>query len=497
MSANRKLKILFVTSELVPFIKTGGLADVSAALPQVLTELGHEVRILVPKYGAIDSRKHKIHDVVRLKDLKINIGDKEVIFSLKSSFLPTQRVRVQIYFLENHEYFGSRKNLYSDPLTGELYKDNDERFILLARSVYELIQKLGWVPDIIHCNDWQTGLVPAYLKYLYANEPQVAALKILFTIHNLHYQGDFSKNIFPKLSLPKELNSEKGIVHNGKINFLKAGLLYSDCINTVSETYAKEIISDKQISEGLYSVLSKRKDKVFGVVNGIDYNVWNPEVDKFIPKKFGLKNIINKFTNKQLLVEKIGFKYEENVPLVGMISRLFESKGIDLVIDAFDQLMKLNLHFILLGNGEKKYHSIFEKLARKYPNKFSVYLGFNDELAHFIEAGSDIFLMPSKYEPCGLNQMYSLVYGTVPVVRRTGGLADTVVPYNDKTKEGNGFVFNKYDSDSLVKEVKKAIQCYQDKKTWFNIIKNGMKTDFSWQSSAKKYIELYKTVLSI
>lgn len=495
MSLPKRFKVLFVTSELFPFIKTGGLADVSAALPQMLSELGHEVRIIVPKYGAIDSRRFKIHDVVRLKDIVVKVGDKDVVFSLKSSFLPSQKVRVQIYFLENAEFFGSRKSLYSDPITGVDYKDNDERFIILSKAVFQLIIRLLWTPDIIHCNDWQCGLIPAYFKTFFKKELQFSKMKTLFTIHNLSYQGIFNGSVFEKTNLPKELNSDKGILHDGKVNFMKSGLMYADCINTVSSTYAKEIVDDKALSSGLNAVLSKRKNSVYGIVNGIDNNIWNPEFDKFIPKKYSIRNFSNKLFNKQALVERFGLTYNENTPVVGVISRLLDTKGMDLIADAFDEMMKLDMQLILLGTGEKKYHQLFEKLSKKYSNKFACYIGFNDDLAHLIEAGADIYLMPSKYEPCGLNQMYSLVYGTVPVVRETGGLADTVEKYNEKTEEGTGFIFKNYSSDAMLKELKRALIIFNDKKTWAKIVKNGMKQDFTWQSSAKKYIELYKTVL--
>lgn len=494
--ATKKLKILFVTSEVVPFVKTGGLADVSAALPQMLSEMGHEVRIVVPKYGAVDERKFKIHEIVRLKDLQIKIGNKDVIFSLKSCFLPGQRIRVQIYFLENQEYFGNRNSLYTDPKTGKDYSDNDERFILLNRSVMELIIKLGWIPDIIHCNDWQTGLVPVYLKTIYKNEPGFDKFNTLFTIHNLAFQGEFSKSSFHKLGLPEELNSEKGLLHKGKINFMKGALLYADAINTVSETYANEIRSIAELGEGLKDVLAKRKGNLFGIVNGIDTKVWNPEKDKLIPENYSAKNLELKLENKKELSERFGFEFEPNVPIIGIISRLFDSKGIDLIQKAFPDLMKLNVKIILLGTGESKYHQFFEKMSSKFSKKFASYLGFNDDLAHLIEAGADILLMPSKYEPCGLNQMYSLVYGTVPVVRETGGLADTVIRYNEKSGEGTGFVFKKYDTKEMLKELKKALTIYEDKKTWQKIMRNGMKSDFSWGTSAKKYIDLYKTILT-
>ncbi len=494
--AAKKLKILFVTSEVVPFVKTGGLADVSAALPQMLSELGHEVRIVVPKYGAVDDRKYKIHEVVRLKDLSIKIGDKEVVFSIKSCFLPGQKVRVQIYFLDNQEYFGSRNSLYADPMTGDDYPDNDERFILLSNSVFELISKLGWIPDIIHCNDWQTGLIPAYLKTIYKDDPVFSQFKTLFTVHNLAYQGEFPKSSFAKTGLPDDLNSEKGIEIYKKINFMKSGLVFSDVINTVSETYANEIRTDDELGAGLKDVLAKRKNDLYGIVNGIDTKVWNPEKDKHLPKKYTSKTIDNKVQNKKALAEKFGFVFDENTPIIGLISRLYNAKGYDLLSEAFPELMKLNIQMVLLGTGDRKYHTLFDKMAQKYPDKFACYLGFNDELAHLIEAGSDIFLMPSRYEPCGLNQMYSLMYGTVPLVRETGGLADTVVKYNEKTGEGNGFVFKKYEKAALLKELNRALKVYEDKKSWTKIMKNGMKSDFSWNSSAKKYIELYKTILN-
>jgi starch synthase len=494
--AAKKYKILFVTSEVVPFIKTGGLADVSSSLPQALAEMGHEVRIVVPKYGAVDDRKYKIHEVVRLKDLKVKIGDKEVIFSLKSCFLPGQRVRVQIYFLDNHEYFGSRNSLYTDPMTGKDYKDNNERFVLLNLSVFELIQKLGWVPDLIHCNDWQCGLVPAYLKTVYKDHQLFSDFKTLFTVHNLAYQGKFSNSSFKFTGLPEALYSEKGILLDDKVNYMKSGLLYADVINTVSNTYADEVRTKDEYGAGLKEILAKRKNDLYGILNGIDNKVWNPEKDKHLAKKFSAKTIESKKINKISLTERFGLEYKEEVPVLGIISRLYDSKGIDLVQEIFMNLMKLDIQLIVLGTGDPKYHTFFDKMAMKYRDKFVCYLGFNDELAHLIEGGSDIFLMPSKYEPCGLNQMYSQKYGTVPIVRETGGLADTVEKFNEKTGEGTGFMFNKYDPNDFLSEIKRAVTIYQDKKVWLKIMKAGMRQDFSWTSSAKKYIELYKTIIS-
>jgi len=496
MAATKKLKILFVTSEVVPFIKTGGLADVSSALPQKLQELGHQVRIVVPKYGAIDERKYKIHEVVRLKDLTTQIGKKEVVYSLRSSFLVGSKARVQIYFLDNEEYFGKRHSLYIDQMTGKNYKDNDERFILLAKSVFELIDKLGWIPDVIHINDWQTSLIPAYHKTLFKDNEKFQNIKTLLTIHNIGQQGIFPKSSFAKTGLPSSLEKESGVMFNGKVNFLKTGIKYADAISTVSKTYAEEICKIDEISSGLKKVINSRKKDLYGIVNGIDTLVWNPEKDKKLHKKFAANSLPKKLENKEELADKFGLDFNPDIPIIGMISRLDDNKGFDLFKKAFKEIMSLDVQLVLLGTGEKKYQKFFEEAEMKYENKFSCFIGFDEDLAHLIEAGSDMFLMPSKYEPCGLNQMYSLVYGTLPIVRKTGGLADTVTNYNPKDKTGNGFVFTKYDSAELIKTIKTALKYYnEDKKTWEKLMKSGMKTNFSWLSSAKNYVNLYKDIL--
>ncbi len=497
MPSSKNLKILFVTSEVIPFVKTGGLADVSSSLPQALFEMGHQIRILVPKYGAIDERKYKIHEVVRLKDLSTEVSGKVIDFSLRSSFLVGTRARVQLYFLDNDQYFGSRHSLYSDPISGQDFKDNDERFILLSRSVFELIDRLGWVPDIIHCNDWQTALIPAYLKEKYSDREEFKNIKTIFTIHNLALQGVFPKSSFNKTGLPEELFKNGSIFHNNKFNFLKVGIQYANMVSTVSENYAKEICKTDEISLGLHEPLCSREKDLRGILNGIDTRIWNPEKDKQIAKKFTIKSLENKELNKIALAEKFGFELAENRPVIGMISRLYDFKGFDLIKKSFSELLKLDAHFVLLGTGDRKYHEFFQEQMMKHRDKFSCYLGFDDQLAHLIEAGSDMYLMPSKYEPCGLNQMYSLNYGAIPIVRQTGGLADTVVRFKEKTGEGNGFVFKEYNADDMISEIKRAIKIFNsDKTAWTKLMKNGMKTDFSWQNSAKKYVDLYRKVLN-
>ncbi|MCB9250523.1 MAG: glycogen synthase GlgA [Ignavibacteriales bacterium] len=496
MPPTKKYKILFVTSEVVPFVKTGGLADVSSSLPQKLQELGHQVRIVIPKYGAIDERRFKIHEVVRLKDLITTIGGKEVVYSLRSSFLVGSKVRVQLYFLDNEEYFGSRRSLYADPITGKDYKDNDERFILVAKAVFELITKLGWIPDIVHCNDWQGGLVPIYLKTLFKDEPEFHNIKTVFTIHNIGARGEFPKSSLGKTVLPDYFKSDKELLHKDKFSFLKSGIQFADAITTVSKTFANELSTNKELSGDYYDVLKSRSKDMTGILNGIDVNIWNPEKDKQIAKKYSIKNIEAKKENKKVLVEKFGLKYDENKPVIGMISRLDDAKGMTLVQKAFKDLMKLDAQFILLGTGEKKLQTFFEKATAKHSDKFACYIGFDEQLAHLITAGSDMFLMPSKVEACGLNQMYSLVYGTIPIVRKTGGLADTVEDFDTKTGKGNGFVFTKYDEKSLLGAVNNAIKVFaSDQKGWLKLQKTSMKSNFTWLASSKEYVDLYKKIL--
>jgi starch synthase len=490
----QSFNILFLSSEVVPFAKTGGLADVSFALPQAIKELGHEIRVMMPKYGFISERKFGIHEIIRLKEMDIPVGDKLQKGSAKASFIVGQKTKVQVYFLESEVYY-NRNGLYVDPKTKKDYPDNDERFIFFCKGVIETLRKLGWRPDVIHCNDWQTALVPVYLKTTYKDDPLLKGIKTILTIHNIGYQGVFPKESFLKSGLPDEIFPQ--IQHNGSFNFLKAGILYADFITTVSPTYAKEIISDDELGAGLSDVLRKRKRDIFGILNGVDYSVWSPETDKFIPVPYGVQTIESKYENKKALLKHFGLEYNENIPVVAQISRLAEQKGFDLIEEIIDKMMELDLQYIVLGTGEPRYEEMLERIKKKYPKKVGIHIGFSEELAHLIEAGADIFLMPSKYEPCGLNQMYSLRYGTVPVVRKTGGLADTVEEFNPKTGRGTGFLFEKYNGQELLKALKKALNLYKNKKVWLKLMKNGMVKDFSWSVSARKYVELYEKLVSV
>ncbi len=490
----KPLNVLFAASEVEPFAKTGGLADVSGALPQTIKQMEHEIRVIMPRYGCINERKSRLHEMIRLKDIEIPIGERSYPASIKSSFIINNHTKVQVYFVDNHDLLG-RPGLYVDPDTKKDYPDNDERFVFFCRGILEVLKRLGWQPDIIHCNDWQTGLIPAYLKTLYKDDPFYRETRTVFTIHNMAYQGIFPKSVFPKTGLPEELMSEQGVEAHGNVNFLKAGLSFADAITTVSEKYAEEIRSSEEYGAGLQDIVKKRKNDVTGIVNGIDYTVWDPSVDQLIPHRYDSRSVDLKIEDKKALLAKMGLPFDEKTPVIGIISRLADQKGFDLIGEGLDEIMKLNVQMVILGTGEKKYHDLFEKAQRKYPQKIAVALMFNNDLAHLIEAGSDMFLMPSRYEPCGLNQLYSLRYGTVPIVRATGGLDDTIDDYVPATGNGTGFKFKKYDSGEMLHTIRRAVQTYGDQAAWRKLVRTGMAKDFSWEASARKYVQLYRNLV--
>jgi starch synthase len=490
---SKPLNILFVSSEVDPFAKTGGLADVSSALPQAIKELGHEIRIMMPRYRFISERKFKLHDIIRLKDIPIPVGKTTEMGNVKSSFISNLKEKVQVYFLDNPNYFG-RDGIYQSAVGKKDYKDNDERFIFFCRGILETLKRLGWQPDIIHCNDWQTGLVPAYLKSVYASDTFFKHVRTVFTIHNMAYQGAFPPESFGKSGLPEEMFNPDGVEAYGKFNFLKAALAYSDAITTVSERYAEEICTSDEFGAGLNGFLAKRRKDLRGILNGIDYQIWDPSKDEYIYRMYDAKSLEAKVDNKRALVNRFNLNFSESIPVIGAISRLVEQKGFDLVLEILDEMMKLDLQFILLGSGEKSVEKKFEAYQKKYSDRMGVFFGFDNELAHLIEAGSDMFLMPSRYEPCGLNQMYSMRYGTVPIVRATGGLDDTVEDYSGSGK-GTGFKFEKYDAKELLKTIQRAVKVFQQPEEWKKLMRNGMMKDFSWEHSAKKYVALYKEIL--
>ncbi|NOZ61606.1 MAG: glycogen synthase GlgA [Calditrichaeota bacterium] len=488
-----QLRVLYVSSEVTPFAKTGGLGDVSSSLPKYLKDAGHDIRIFMPKYKFINDRKYVLRDVIRLRDIEVPMGNKVLLTSVKSAFLPNSKV--QVYFVHHDDYF-QREGLYLDPKTNLDYSDNAERFAFFSRSALEILKTLHWQPDIIHCNDWQTALIPYFLKTTYAGDPFFEHTRALLTIHNVAFQGIFEKDILPFIGISQdEFSKNNPLELWNKVNYLKGGILTADLLNTVSKTYAKEIQQSKEYGFGLEEYLRKRKKDLAGIVNGADYGNWNPETDKLIPHNYSASDLSGKLLDKKALLESVGLPFEADVPVVGMISRITEQKGFDLICDALRELMKFDLKLVVLGVGEAKYQRILEQAAGKYANKLSVQLKFDNRLSHLIEAGADFFLMPSKFEPCGLNQIYSLKYGTIPIVRATGGLADTIKDFSDETKRGYGFVFQEYSSAALLATLKRALNHYKNQATWKKLIQRAMKQDFSWEKVVPFYVDLYQKLM--
>ena len=488
----KSLNIAFITPEAVPYAKTGGLADVSGSLPAALVGLGHKVRLFMPKYRSTtafipESSQPRI-------TVNCMVGEKECQAELVS--ITEKNTGVEINFIGN-DYFFNRDALYVDTATGKDYEDNDERFIFFSRVVLETIKALNWKPDIVHANDWQSGLIPALLKTAYYEDDFYAQSRTVYTIHNMGYQGQFPAATFDRLNIDKSNFYAAGpFEYWGDTNFMKAAIALADKITTVSPTYAHEIQMDDEYGKGLQGVLTERSTDLVGILNGVDYNQWSPQKDKLIPYRYIPANLSGKKKNKLELLHKCGFPLRIDQPLIGVISRLDRQKGFDLLKDIMPDIMALDLQFVLLGTGDEEYHQFFEAMEKEYPDKCRAFLKFDNNLAHLIEAGADMFLMPSRYEPCGLNQMYSMKYGTIPIVRKTGGLADSVIDFDETTLSGTGFVFEEYDSKELLRIIEKAVTTFMRRKVWFKIVKQAMARDFSWKSAAARYTELYNQTIN-
>ncbi|MGA2774557.1 MAG: glycogen synthase GlgA [Candidatus Omnitrophota bacterium] len=455
------MKIALCASEVVPYAKTGGLADVAGALPQALEKEGEDVIIIMPKYKGIEEH------------FKLTKVSDNTVYTLLGK-------QIKVYFIENEAYF-NRDALYGTK-TGD-YEDNLERFSYYSRKALALLKEIKFKADIIHVHDWQVSLIPVYLKADLAKDSFYRNMRTLLTIHNMGYQGLFEKDEFPKLGLNWDLFSMEGLEFFGRVNVLKGGIIFSDIINTVSPTYSKEIRT-KRFGFGLEGVLNERKDSLFGILNGLDYSIWNPEQDRFIAGAFSAKNPEEKLKNKEALQKICSLPVNKDIPIIGMVSRLAEPKGFDIICEAIGEICRMKAQMVILGTGDQKYHEILTRISGKYPKSISLNLKFDDPLAHKIYAGSDIFLMPSNYEPCGLGQLIAFKYGSIPLVFKTGGLADTV-------KKENGFIFEDYNKDALIKTIKQALDLFKDKPVWGSLVRKAMQLDFSWEKSAKKYQELY------
>lgn len=482
--AKTPLKICFTSSELAPLAKTGGLADVGGALSSYLHGSGHDVRVLIPRYDRVDKAGLAIEPVEGLGDLSLRLGGEEVRYAIDRTVLPA--TGLPVYLLRCPRFF-ARESIYT--------QDADEhlRFVMLSRAALEMCQHMKFAPDVIHCNDWQTSLIPLYLRTTYAWDRLFANTRTVLTIHNIGYQGMFPAHVLGQLYLDgAEHHLHQDDLKDGVINFLKTGILYANVVTTVSPTYAREILGD-DYGMGLNHLLRERVDSVVGILNGVDYGEWDPATDELIPASYSAGDMAGKVECKRQLLKEMGMEVDLERPLIGLVSRLVGQKGLELVRSALPWLLiRRNFSVVVLGSGEQRYESFFSWLQGHYRGRAGFYKGFNNKLAHWIEAGSDMFLMPSLYEPCGLNQMYSLRYGTLPIVRATGGLADSVEPVDPNAGTGTGVLFRDYDEQALAWAINTALDLYDDKPTWQRIVANGMREDFSWHRQGEQYADLYR-----
>lgn len=480
------LKVLYVASEAVPFIKTGGLADVAGSLPKALKKQGVDVRVVMPKYGKIAQE---------YLDKMEHIYDGEFTVSWRTKFLGIDKLEldgVTFYFIDNQEYF-YREGFYG-------YGDDAERFAFFSRAALEILPQDNFWPDVIHTNDWHTALVNVYLRLDHIGDERYEKIKTVFTIHNLKYQGVFPKDVMGDvLGLDWQYFNNGDLEYYDAVNLMKGAIIYADNVTTVSRTYAQEI-QYEYFGEGLDGLLRRRAGDLHGIVNGLDTELYNPATDRFLTepfKKYDSTNVVErKIDNKAALQRLLDLPVERQTPLVAMVTRLVEPKGLDLVIRILDELLEHeDMQFVLLGVGDRVYEDWFKELAWRHPTKVSSNIYFSDEMAQRIYAGASIFLMPSAYEPCGIGQLIAMRYGTIPVARATGGLVDTVIPYNKSTQEGNGFLFPDYNAHDMMYTLKKALTLFRDFNSWKALMQNAMNTDYSWARSAKEYKALYERLI--
>ncbi|MFH0853508.1 MAG: glycogen synthase [bacterium] len=479
----KKLRILSVSAEVAPYAKTGGLADVASALPKELASQGHQVALIMPFYNFMKAQQ--IATISAMSAFRVSVGKSSYSAKIiKAEFSPN----ISIFFVCNHELFGKHSRLYG-------YKDDNQRFIFFNKAVFKFITNHSFKPNLIHCHDWHSGLIPNYIKRGAKNDPALRSIATVYTIHNLPFQSgtDWWKIPAKKKDDGRGAPSEKSDEIQ-YINFAKRAILNADIINTVSERYAEEILTP-YFGQELDYYLRRRKADVYGIVNGIDYTVYNPVYDKNISANYDWNQLDKKKTNKLALQKRVGLDTKADAPLIGMVNRLSEQKGFDLVQKLAPVLMKMQLQLVVVGSGHREYVSFFKKLARKYPKRVGFYSPFTEELGSLVYAGSDMFLMPSRYEPCGVSQMISLRYGSVPIVRETGGLSDTITNFNPKTHKGIGFVFSSYTKEGLLIAITRALETYKYQRTWEHLTWRAMKTSYSWEVPAKKYVLLYRLAL--
>ncbi len=483
------LKILYISAEIAPFVKTGNLADVAGSLPKVLKEFGHDIRLFIPKYSTINDRRYTIREVIRLKEIKVPLHHKTISANVKSAFLPNSKV--QVYFVENKEYF-DRADPFIDPETNMPYQDEAERFIFFCNSIFTILEKLHWQPDIIHCNDWQTALIPFFLKNILHENPFFNKIRTLLSIHNLSSQGIFDESVVSYIGDPSAIYYPKSTIeYHGKVNLLKAGLLHADLINTTSKSFAKEIQTSNQSSEGLKEVFRMRSTALSGVTNGVDYSIWNPEIDIFIPQKYSKKDVDRKLDNKQKLVESHGLKFNKDVPVIATKINLIDQDFYEVIGTVMDELRSMNIQFIIAGSEAGKYPKMIQSLVKKFPQNIALNLKFDDQLDHLMVAGCDMFFVPCRQEPCGSMHLRCLKYGTIPLIFAIGGLLDTVKDFNLETQKGTGFLIREFSVSAISETIRRATLVFRDKDTWKKLVDRVMRLNFSWQVAAEAYHKLY------
>jgi len=480
-------KVLLASAEAHPFAKVGGLADVIGALTMALRQNGVDARVALPKYSIIDEKKFKLHFLLEIPE--IPLGDRRVTARVYESTEP-----YPAYFFEGGDFF-NRAGIYTDE-KGTGYPDEPLRFTFFVKAILEALPRLGFKPDLIHANDSHTALIPALLQLKYNTNPFFSSIGTLFTIHNIAYQGNWDPSILDIIGVGHDqFYPMGGFEFYGKVNFMKIGIVYADAVSTVSPTYAREIMSSSEYGYGLEGVLAARSNRVFGILNGIDYAEWDPQVDTYLPVNYSAKSLEKKAEIKYALLKELKLDLKKkDAPLFGVVSRLVEQKGIELICEVLPKIFELGGLVVILGTGAEKYHIALGQIKEAFPGSLSLNLKFDVRLSHLIEAGADFFLMPSKYEPCGLNQMYSLRYGTLPIVRRTGGLADTVLDYTEHPDDGYGFVFETFSAPAFWKAIESAFELYRKPEKLDEVRRRAMKLDFSWKNSVLKYMELYDKI---
>lgn len=471
------MKVLFAASEAYPFAMSGGLADVAGALPKALRKKRVSVRVVLPLYSCVNDEMRK--------EMKFKTCF-TVPVAWRNQYCGVYEAKVGnvVYYLLDNEYYFKRDGLYG-------YYDDAERFVFFSRAILEMLQHIDFMPDIIHCNDWQTAMTPVFLSLYYSQDPFYSNIKTLFTIHNIQYQGKYGKELIGDVLGLRE-GDERFVEYDDCVNLMKGAVECANAVSTVSPSYAEEIL-DPWFSHGLDGILRERANKLHGIINGIDTDVYDPSTDDLIYENYSAENFSKKAENKRKLREELGLADDDTKPIIAMVSRLAAHKGFDLVRHVFEDIMNMDVQFVILGSGEREYDMFFHEMANKYPGKVAHRSGFIPQLAHKIYAGADIFLMPSKSEPCGLSQMVALRYGTVPIVRETGGLRDTIT--DSGLFSGNGFTFAEYNAHAMSHAVWRAVEGFRDKEGWEALAVRGMNCDNSWSSSAAKYIELYKSIL--